>query len=89
MENPREDLKNFNLMVDSIDDILERADGHLRCELCIKISRSVAVLDLRVCSCSLNFLLQGMQLLGCKERHERSVAVGVVGVVFECFVFLF
>ena len=31
--------------------------------------------------CSSNFLpLQGMQLLGCKERHERSVAVGVWNV---------
>ena len=26
-----QDLKNFNLLVDSIDDILERADKHLRC----------------------------------------------------------
>jgi hypothetical protein len=25
-----QDLKNFNLLVDSIDDILERADKHLR-----------------------------------------------------------
>lgn len=35
-----QDLKNFNLLVDSIDDILERADKHLRCcsrkKLCTK-----------------------------------------------------